>query len=280
MSAKTNGKRIRLAELGIPQVVEATADGTGVGKTTGITRLRYHYERSGIKTTLVRIESRGVEHRPPLRAKDLFIPTESFAEAKRRVGGLAGVLAPAFARIAEAAHDNEAVLFDWAGGQVQNRLEIFAATGFDERLAERQVIGCSLIPTTNVVTRMREATKNLIDTARVAPGLRRILLLNERFGPFEFVSGGTAQAVHRDMLAAAHGSVIRFGEIGGDSWQICEDHDLTLPEVVRSKPAELADRIGQDAFIAKAVITELAAWWTASAQELVREFPLPAPTKA
>lgn len=267
-----------LYQRGIPQVVEATADGTGLGKTFSITRLRYHYERHGVPATVIRIESRGIMQRSQ-REGDIFIATEEFAQARRRVGGLAGVLQPAFARIAEAAGKNEAVLIDWAGGQAQNRLEVMAATGFHERLAELKVRGASLVVTTNVVARMREAAENLAETARVAPGLKRMLLLNERLGEFVFAPHSAAQKAYEEMLAAAKGAVIRLPEIGGDAWPLCEANGLTLPRVVRAEPGELAELLGESAFIAKVVINEVAAWWLASEKELQRAFPFPKPAK-
>ena len=274
-SPKTKGTT--LADQKVPQFIEATADGTALGKSFTIERLRYHYERHGIKTTIVRIESRGVAHRP-LRESDIFIPTEEFAQSKRRIGGLAGVLQPLFAAIARAAQNETAVLLDWAGGHAQNRLEVLTATAFDERLAELCVRGCSVTITSNVVARMREATDNLLKTAETAPGLTRKLLLNGHRGPFVFPADTTAHAAYRDLLTAAKGAVMRLPEIGGDAWPICEANSLSMLQVLRATPKELAELVNQDPFIAKAVINEIAAWWVTSEKEIKREFPLPKPS--
>jgi len=267
-----------LYQRGIPQVIDVSADGTALGKSFNVTRLRYHYERHGVPTTVVRIESRGIMQQR-LRETDLFIPTEEFAQARRRVGGLAGVLQPAFDKIADAAAKEEAVLFDWPGGQAKNRLDVLLATGFDKGLAALNVRGASVTVSTNVVARMREAAENLVETARVAPGLQRVLLLNERLGDFAFVPGSTAHKAHEEMLAAPKQAVIQIPEIGGDAWPLCEANGLSLPRVVKAQPSELAQLLGVSPFIAQVIINEVATWWVATEREFGRAFPFPKPTK-
>lgn len=278
MALKPSKRAVPLATRGISQLIELTADGTALGKSLATIRLRHHYEQHGVRTTVVWIESAGVQPRHR-RASDVFIATESFTEANGQPGALAGLLAPAFVKIAEAAAKEEAVLVDWAGGQAQNWLEVLAATGFDDRLAELEIRGRSVVVTTNATARMHEAAANLADTARLAPGLARTLLLNERNGAFRFIAGTASADAYRSLLDAAQGSVIRFARIRGESWQSCEDAGFSLPAVVRAAPALIAEKTKLDPFTAAACVSECGAWWAATEKELSGVFPFAAAAK-
>jgi hypothetical protein len=271
--------KLPLTETSLPHYVEFTADGTAVGKSFFGTRVRYHYELAGLRTTLVRIESRGVDK--PLRKTDVYIPVENFAQASRLPGGMVGVLRPLFDAIAAAAKTQGVVIVDWAGGLARLRVEMLASTRFDERLAELGVAGLSFFVTTNPTDRMRQAAANLADSQLAAPGLARALLLNKRLGDFDFLAGSGPAAAFRDLHNAAQGCpVLAFEGIAGESWKICEDAALTMPFVVRSKPAEIAARTGLDDFTAAACGTEVAAWWATSDAELQRVLRFrPAPAK-
>ena len=263
-------------QAAFPQVIDLGADATGVGKTTMAWRLIYHYAQHGIATTIVRIETRGVAM-PPQKVPTVFIAVEDFALAGRLPGGLAGVVRPMFAAIERAAETGGAVIVDWAGGMAQNRHQILAATGFDERLADLNLLGLSVVVTTNATDRMRQCAHYLSHTAEIAPGLRRALLLNERLGDFDFPDGSEPATAYRELLQAA-GRIprIRMPAIVGESWQICESAGLTMPAVIQSSPAFISQRTGLDRFTATAVITEIAAWWDATQTELDRVFRLPA----
>jgi hypothetical protein len=89
MSKKETTKDTRrLADL-----VEVVADATSVGKTTTANRLCHLYREMGRRVTLVQIES-GRRRTTETGAADreIFIPTEEFASAATRTGGLSGVL--------------------------------------------------------------------------------------------------------------------------------------------------------------------------------------------
>src|SRR5665213_3306057 len=144
-----------LTDTALPLVIEFTADATGVGKTLAAWRTRYHCDLAGIATTMVRIETRGVAQR--LRRGDIFIPVENFAQAAQRPGGIAGVLAPLSAAIANVAHRRSVVIVDWAGGLAQHHVAHLVATHFDEQLTELGVTGLSFVVTTNRTEQMRQA---------------------------------------------------------------------------------------------------------------------------
>ena len=278
MALKPSKRAVPLATRGISQLIELTTDGAALGRSLAPFRLRHHYEQRRARTTVVWIGF------PPASSRGTDAPaTCSLDEASPRP-----TVRPArwpacwprpSSRIAEAAAKEEAVLVDWAGGQAQNRLEVLAATGFDDRLAELEIRGRSVVVTTNATARMHEAAANLADTARLAPGLARTLLLNERNGAFRFIAGTASADAYRSLLDAAQGSVIRFARIRGESWQSCEDAGFSLPAVVRAAPALIAEKTKLDPFTAAACVSECGAWWAATEKELSGVFPFAAAAK-
>ncbi len=263
--------KLPLSEANLPHVIEFFSEATAVGKTLCAWRTRYHYELAGIKTVMVRIESRGIEKK--LHPGDVFIASESFDQAHRKAGGVVGVLQPYFAAIADAAKNKTAVICDWAGGLARRHAEILISSQFDERLAELKATGISFGVTTNAADRMQHALDNLLETKRAAPGLHRGVILNARLGDFDFVKGSYSASVFNKLLKAAvedGGVVLRLPSITGDSWQTCESHGLTMPAVLKSKAPELAARTHNDTFVAQACISEMAAFWSVTDKEFSR----------
>jgi hypothetical protein len=157
------------------------------------------------------------------------------------------------------------LIVDWASGLVRNRLEILAATRFDERLAAQKMSGLTLVVTTNATDRMAQAANHLDLLAKVAPGLQRGLVLNCRDGDFDFAAGSEQKRVLDTLLAAAAaGAVITIPQIHGGCWKLCREAGYTMPQAMRAQPAELARRLGIDEFTATACITEIEAWWQLS----------------
>jgi hypothetical protein len=255
-------------------VIEFSADATGVGKSLAALRTRYYFDARDVPNVLVSIETRGVEAYRKRRRGDLFIATEDFKRAQELPGGLVGVLRPLFDAIERAAKANAVVIIDWPGGQAQNRLQVLAATGFDQRLAELQVAGLSVVVTTCLSDRMRQAAANLVKTHEVAPSLQRALLLNERGGAFKFAAGSAPAAAYRELQRAAAGvPVVRFPAIEAESWQECEAAGFSLPGLIRATPAAIAERTRLDRFSAAACSAEVAAWWTLTEQSLTPVLP-------
>ena len=266
-----------LTATAIARFIEFSAHGSHVGKTTLTRRLRDHLLQAGQKTIMVRVESRGID--PNLEEGDVFIASEDFSRAGELAGGIVGVLAPLYAAIARARTEGAVLLLDWASGLVQHRLEIFAATQFDARLAALNMTGLSLIVTSNGADRMSQARDNLAMLAKVAPGLQRGLVLNSRAGDFEFAANSEQKRILDTLLeAVAPGPVIRIAQLRGGCWKLCEEAGYTMPQAMRADPAELARRLGIDEFTAAACVTEIAAWWqsTEVAFEQVARFPGPA----
>jgi hypothetical protein len=261
----------------IPRVIELSADGSHVGKSLLANRLRDYLRQAGCKTILVRIESRGIDQK--LEPGDVFIASENFSRAGELPGGIVGVLAPLYEAIARARATGAVLIVDWASGLVRNRLEILAATRFDERLAALNMSGLTLVVTSNATDRMAQATEHLALLAKVAPGLQRGLVLNCRDGDFDFAAGSEQKRVLDTLrAAAAGGAVITIPQIRGGCWKLCEEAGYTMVEAMRAEPPEVAGRLNIDQFTATACITEIEAWWQLSevAFAQVARFPDPA----
>ncbi len=256
-------------EKNLPLYIDLFADGTGVGKSLAAWRIRYHCDQAGIPTLLVRIETRGIA--PRLRKNDVHIAVEDFAEASRRPGGIAGVLSPLSQAIARSVPVRGVTIGDWAGGLAQHHAEFLRATRFDAQLAALGVVGLSYLPTTNRTDQMLQVAENLRMLAAVAPGLHRGVLLNERFGAFEFPDGSAPDSAHRGLLKAAKDcTVLPIPAVAGDSWRYAEDAGYTMPEFVLAKPEEFAERSGLDQFTAAACIYAFKDFWRDTEEVLNR----------
>lgn len=245
-----------LTAADLPLYIELVADATGVGKSFAAWRIRHHLDQAGIPSVMAHIETRGV--RAARRKGDVFIAVEDFAQASQRPGGIAGVLQPLSATILASARTRRVVIADWAGGVARHHQEYLTKTHLDATLARLGITGLSIAVTTNRTEQMRQAADNLRALATTAPGLRRSLLLNERFGGFAFIAGSQPALAYRDLMRAAQGcAVIKFPAVVGDSWKAAEDAHMTMPQVRDATAEAFADKSGLDLLTAAACITEV-----------------------
>ncbi len=263
----------------LPLYIETFADATGVGKSLSAWRIRHFLDEAGVPNIMVRIETRGVEAK--LREGDIAIAVEDFAQAADRPGGIAGVLQPLSATILAAAKTRHVVIADWAGGTARHHLEYVAKTRLDEVLQSIGMTGFSIAVTTNRTEQMRQAADNLNSLEKAAPGLRRGLLLNKRFGDFNFLAGSKQEEEYRGLMRAARtATVIEFPAVVGNSWKTAEDARLSMPDVIKATPAFFAERTGLDAITAMACITEIAVFYELTKKALVRVLRFPKVAKA
>lgn len=253
--------------VAIPSFVEGSADGTSQGKTTFMSRVRDYVEELGLPVRMIRIESRGVA-KSQLREGDVLIATESFAEARRHVGGVAGVVQPIYDAVKWAADNKGVVVIDWGGGLARLRLEIYIMTRFDQALARRGMKGATFFPVCQTADRMSETAKNITQSAEAVPGLRRVLVLNERLGPFQFAPGTGLERAFTDLMAAPRDALVRMEEIKNEAWAICESAGLHMAKVVGMQAPELAECIRDTDFMAEAVLSEIGTWWLSTRQGL------------
>jgi len=272
-------KKELLTTTALPAVVDFTGHGTGLGKTLLAKTAALVYQQAGYDVTMVRIESKNITHREA--DTDIFIPTENFAQAATLVGGLAGVLDPLFETIKNIKLGKSAIIIDWGGGLADHRSHIFTATQFGERVTEMGISAASVIATTNAANDMAQAAALLRTSAMIAPNLTRCLALNRRRGSFVFLDGSEQGRIYsrlRDEARDARTFEVRA--VGGESWKVCDEVGLTMPQVIQSDLGALSARIGRNAFIAGACQIEVAAWYSATEAELLRALALPNAAKS
>lgn len=258
----------------LPSVVDITGHGTGLGKSLLATTSALVYRQAGYEVTVVRIESKLIKRREA--EADIFIATENFAHAATLVGGLAGVVDPLFETFKTIKPGKSAVIVDWGGGQADHRSQIFVATRFGARLKAMGIAATSVIATTNAANDMAQAEELLRTSAMIAPEINRCLALNRRRGPFAFGNGSEQSRVYNRLRDEAKGArTFEVRAVGGESWKVCDEAGLSMPEVIEADLEALSARIGQNHFIAGACQTEVAAWYSATEAELLRVLALP-----
>lgn len=251
-------------------LTEVVADPTSVGKTTIAHRLCHLYRETARPVTLVTIES-GRRRTGETGAADqeIFIPTETFASAATRTGGLSGVLTELWDVLVKIPQSGRAVVVDWAGGTAAHRLDVLAATGFDTTLASLGLHGVSMVLTTCAAESMNHAGRYLNGLAKVAPTLRRSLVLSGRAGNFDFPTGSEqAECLARLKTAAGDIPIVTIPQVNGRALEICADAGLDVANAMMTEVQPLARRLGIDVFRAAACASELALWWRRSGAAL------------
>lgn len=254
----------------IYRFVEFVSTASHVGKSMLSTFVALLLRQLGHKVVLVRIESKAVGS----ALADIHIDSEDFAGAARLPGGEVAVLRPLYDALQKAAKDDAkpVVIVDWAGGLSAYRAKIFAATRFDDRLADVGIRGLTMVLTTSLSDRMRHAADLIAQTRTITPGLDVALILNRRVGHFRFVEGSDERQIHEDLLKAAKGSpVIKIPPITGETWKVCEAAGLSMTDTIELPLRELAQRLGgENAWLASAFQMQVAAWWQSSEREMLR----------
>lgn len=250
--------------INLPNILEFSGHGTGMGKSLLATTAETLYRHHGFDVTVIRIESRQIAH----RGEHIAIATEHFARAATLVGGVSAVAEPIFSAInALKSNERRAVLIDWAGGHANHRSEIYAATRFGQRIGARGLSAMSVILTTNTSADMIHAASLLETSRQIVPEIGLRLALNRRRGSFNFLAG-SEQSKAFALCRATGVPSLDIRAVGGESWKICDECGLTMPDVIRMDVERLAERLRSDDFIAAAVQTEVAAWYTTTLAEL------------
>jgi hypothetical protein len=262
----------RLADL-----TEICADGTSVGKSTTAHRLCHLYRESGRAVTLVQIET-GRRRTAETGAADaeIFIPTEEFASAATRTGGLSGVLTQLWDALLKIPESGNAVVVDWAGGTAAHRLDVIAATGFDTTLNSLGIRGLSLVLATCAAESMSQAGAYLSGLAKVAPSMQRALVLSGRAGGFDFPNGSEqAESLARLKAKAGQIPVATIPFVAGRALETCADAGLDVATAMMTESQPLARKLGIDVFRAASCASELALWWKRSGVALTKILEAP-----
>ena len=173
--------------------IEFVSTASHVGKSMLSTFVALLLRQLGHKVLLVRIESKAVRS----AFADIHIDSEDFAGAARLPGGEVAVLRPLYDALQKAVQDDAkpVVIVDWAGGLSAHRAKIHAATRFDDRLADIGMRGRTMVLTTSLSDRMRQAAELIAQTRTITPALDVALVLNHRVGNFRFVEGSDERQI-------------------------------------------------------------------------------------
>lgn len=251
------------------QFIEFVSTASHTGKSMLSTFLTLLLRQLSFAVVLVRIESRAA--RSPFA--DIHIANEDFAGAARLPGGEAAVLRPLYDALQKASQDGSKpiIIVDWGGGLAEHRAKIYAATRFDDRLSDVGMRGLTVVVTTNLSDRMRQAGELIAQTRTITPNLDVALTLNHRVGRFRFVEGSDERQICENLLKAAKGlPVIRIPPITGETWKTCEAAGLSMIDTIELPLRELAQRLGgENAWLASAFQMQVAAWWRSAEREML-----------
>ncbi|MGA2491583.1 MAG: hypothetical protein ABSF67_01385 [Roseiarcus sp.] len=256
--------------------IDINAPGTARGKSLTSQAIRDHFRADGIEPIVVRFESAAAAGTRP--SGEVFIASEKLLDAEPNRGGPVGTLNPVEEAIAACGSKGTPVILDWAGGQSALRADFYAASGFDSFVAEQSFVGFSLVVTTNQAASMIQAAEALDLTAKVAPLLRRVLVLNRRDGGFDgFPPGGAEAKAYADALmpqAAKCAARLTLPVIARYGWEPFAAAGLGFIEVLNRPVGELADITGLSYIVAAACRHSVAAWCAEVEPQLERLFPL------
>ena len=124
---------------------------------------------------------------------------------------------------------------------------------------------------------MGQAADALDLTAKVAPLLRRVLVLNRRDGGFDEFPSGSAEAKAYDALVAKAANCaarLTLPLIARHGWEPFAAAGLSLLEVLNRPLNELADITGLSLLLTAVCRSSVAAWWAEVLPQLERILPL------
>jgi len=254
----------------LADVIEFVGDPTSVGKTTLALRSCHLLREAGRHVTLVRIESaRRRNDAKWVADRQIFIETEVFADAANRNAGVVGVLEPVFEAILGINKVKDAVIIDWAGGLSTHRLEVLAATGFDNVLGAMQLRAISAVVTTNSVEHLRQAESYLHRLKTIAPEMQHSIVLSCKSGSFTFPKGSEQGAAFSNLMReVGDAPFVRIPLAAGRALSIVNDAGID-PALAMIEPVQdLARRLKTHVFAASALQSELALWWNDTEHEL------------
>jgi hypothetical protein len=251
------------------------APGTSVGKTLTSRGIQAHCRAAGVEPTVFRFESAAASGMRP--NGEVFINSDKLVDVEPNPGGPISVLDPISKAISACAPNVTQVILDWAGGQSALRADFYAASGFDSFVAEKGFVGFSLVVTTNRAASMVQAAEALDLTAKVAPSLRRVLVLNCRDGKFGEFPSGSAEAKAYDALmaqAAKCTARLTLPLIARHGLEPFVAAGLSLLDVLNRPVNELADITGLSYMVVAVCRSSVAAWWAEVRAQLERLFPI------
>jgi hypothetical protein len=258
------------------QYVEIVGERGRIGKSTIANRLRDHFEANGVRVRVVRVEGRKAA--PPVRMGDVRVYVDDANE--ELVGGPAALFDPVWQAIMEMkASEGGAVIVDFMAGAEALRGKIHASSSLAKLLADHDVLATSLCVTTRDATVMKQALDTVKATKTIAPSFRRVLAKSELSGRFTPFPSASEQASLDEQLRAEKDVIeLKFPLIQGMAWQLLEPTQSEMRVVLESSAHDLSAMCKCSELIAQACQNWVAAWWTATEEQLNLVWPFPATT--
>lgn len=257
----------------VPDVLLITvhAERGRIGKSLFANRLRDFYEDQGLTVAVIRIETRLAP--PPQRPSDITVHVEDLLEARDHPGGAASAMGPLWDAIDSS---RGIVIADWAAGTSDLRREIEASTGLSLALSAAGHSGISITVTTCDAGIMRQAAADLDWERQAQPEFERALVQNAVAGKFRAPRGTDQYSAYEELRSSAQGArVINVPLIGGAAWQPFRDAGISMRDALGEDVAKLSVQVGLNRWVVRACKAQLAAWWTATEEEvrLALRFP-------
>jgi hypothetical protein len=260
--------------------IDIYAAGTARGKTLTARAIQAHCRAAGVEPVVFRFESAATAGTRP--NGEVLINSDKLVDPLRDPGGAISILDPIGKAITDSNVITDSkgtpVILDWPGGQSALRGNFYVASAFDSLAEEKGFVGWSFVVTTNQAASMVQAADALDETAKVAPRLRRVLVLNSLHGGFDQFPPGSAEGrAYADALmprAAKCAANLTLPLIAWNGWEPFSAANLSILDVLNRPVGELADITGLSPMLAATCRTSVAAWFAEVEPQLERLLPL------
>ena len=243
------------------------SDKGGVSKTFTTTLIADLLDVGGILFRLVQIDDQ--TRLPALYPGQVTtVPLATLDELRRDPSTLVSVFDPLYAAIEQSVTDGVITLVDVGGPQQMVLEQYLGLVDIDADLTEAGLRTLWVVPTTAEQEAIRGAVRTARAVGRVLPSAQRVLVLNERDGPFRFYPGSPTDCIWRDdlePLCQELGSVC-LPAIAPGSWQPFEAAGRRFTDVVSADIPKIQGWTGRSRPAAKVARGDVAAF-LASAQE-------------
>jgi hypothetical protein len=239
--------------------VEVVGQHSAIGKSLMSDCVYISARNSGAATQLIRVEAKR-ENR--VRWSDeISIHSEGFILTSETAAGTVGVMKTFFDAADRFRHQHGVLILDWGAGLLEHRLNAFGGSAFDHVMSAAQAELVTFVITTRELDHMREAATIVAGNNELMPNSRTIVVFNEARGKFEFASSSESNDVFEQLRASAGaGRTLNMSRVGGESIRTLAPLDMSLIDVLKLAPGEVARRLGLSEFAAIACQSNLAAF--------------------
>lgn len=244
-----------------PKLIFVGSDKGGVGKSFLTSLVCDLLEVAGATARIVQIDE---QDRLPALYPDrvVTVPLARLDEVRRDPSAIVTAFDPLYAAIERTMADGVPTIVDIGGPQQAAIEEYCALVDLDADLVAAGLPTFWLVPATAEPEAMRGAVRTIGAVGRVLPSLGRIVVLNERDGPFRYYPGSPADRLWRGDLEPLTRSIdtIALPAIAPGSWQPFETAGKRFVDVVAAEIPEIQAWTGRSRPAAKVLRGDVAAF--------------------